>query len=119
MTGQANLAIERRGNLVILRFLCELDASRALQLQGAIKNLLTNDTASFIVDLQDVPFLDSHGVGIFAALLRHAHGKGGVLAFCRAEGQPKSVLKMVGFDDMVQYYATVEAAIHVLQKKTE
>lgn len=110
---------EKSGDIAILKFLCELDASSALHVQNAMKKLLQDDTRSFVIDLHDVTFLDSHGVGLFAMLLRHAHTKNGFLAFCGAEGQPKSVLKMVGFDEMVKYYDTVEDAINISQVMTK
>jgi anti-anti-sigma factor len=54
--------------------------------------------ANIIIDLRRVEFMDSHGVGFFASLLKKTHNNKGCLIFVGAAAQPAAVLNMVGFN---------------------
>lgn len=109
-----NVIIE--GKVAIINLDCELDASISDQIKTHINNEINEDIQSFIVNMEHVPFVDSHGVGLFASLLKSAYARNGVLSFSGVEGQPESLLKLVGFNDkLVNYYDNTEEALQALK----
>tara|TARA_B100001971_G_C18118632_1_gene498189 strand:- start:44 stop:409 length:366 start_codon:yes stop_codon:yes gene_type:complete len=110
--------ITERENIFCLSFLCELDASTIAELRQALQDINEINQPNILVDLSSVPFVDSHGVGFFASLLKCAHSKGGILAFSGVQEQPKSVLDMVGFnDELVKFFDDSLAALDVLDTR--
>ena len=64
-----------------------------------------------VVDLEDVPFLDSSGLGALIGGLKAARTAGGDLRLARVGEQPKVVLALTTLDRVFQNYATVEEAL--------
>lgn len=112
MTSQKEpLSIKTEVDYAIIRFTGYVDASTTENARGAISQKIPAACSRIIVDLSEVDFLDSHGVGLFASLLKRAHKAGGRLFFVGAHGQPVSVLKMVGFSGpLVTYCDTLQQA---------
>ncbi len=103
--------IQPAPDYTLIRFYGFIDASTVLQIRPALQRQLPDDAANLIVDMRDVGFLDSHGIGLFVSLLKQAHQNQGRLAFAAAKGQPASVLKMVGFNGgLVSYCASLNDA---------
>ncbi len=99
-----NISIERKGNDTLIRFSQDLDAATVPEYRTAIDTNIDDKDIHFIVDISNVTFIDSHGVGLFVSLLKKAHNRHGKLSFQGAQEQPLSVLKMVGFNnDLVEY----------------
>ncbi len=109
--------IKSHGNIAIITLDCELDASVSEKIKEHIQQEINDDIQSFIINMSQVPFVDSHGVGLFASLLKNAYARNGVLSFSGVEGQPESLLKLVGFNDkLVNYYKNTEEALQALSK---
>lgn len=103
----------------IIRFNGYVDASITEQARLAITRRMPPGCKIIIVDLTGVEFLDSHGIGLFVSLLKKVHPEGGRLYFAGAEGQPASVLDMVGFNGtLVTYCATPQQALEMMRKQT-
>lgn len=103
--------IEMHGDAWVISFRDEIDAVAVPFLKTEIDPYLNQDLKDIIVNLTDVTFLDSTGVGFFATLLKRAHASGGDLIFAGATAQPRAVLEMVGFDDLAIYQPSVEEAL--------
>lgn len=103
--------IQPAQDYTLIRFYGFIDASSVLQIRPALQRQLSDDATNLIVDMRDVGFLDSHGIGLFVSLLKQAHENKGRLVFAAAKGQPASVLRMVGFNGgLVSYCATLNDA---------
>jgi anti-anti-sigma factor len=89
--------IQARPDLTLVRFFGSIDAAMVEECKPAIQKKIPAGTKNFVIDLADVSFLDSHGVGLFVSLLKQAYKNGGHLFLASANGQPASVLDMVGF----------------------
>ncbi len=103
--------IEMHGDAWVISFKDDIDAVAVPFLKTEIDPYLNQDLKHIIVDLSEVKFLDSTGVGFFATLLKRAHANGGDLIFAGAIAQPRAVLEMVGFDDLAVYQPSVEEAV--------
>jgi anti-anti-sigma factor len=80
-----------------------------------VRTRLTETVAAgqdrLVVDLGDVPFIDSSGLGALISALKAARQAGGDLRIARPDEQPLTVLKLTTLDRVLKPYATVEEAL--------
>ena len=109
--------IQIRPELTLLRFFGFVDAATVQQIKPALQKQIPAQCYNLIIDLKDVGFLDSHGVGLFVSFLKQAHRNKGRIIFTGASGQPASVLQMVGLNGaLVTYCASVAEALKIFEK---
>ena len=96
--------IQPRNGYMLLRFFGFIDASTVEQIKPALVDKIPPNCGNIVIDMQHVDFLDSHGVGFFVSLMKRANRNGGQICFASAEGQPASVLNMVGFNSQLVTY---------------
>ena len=107
--------LQKRDNYNLVSFAGELDAHMVETLSPALQSQLDAGCSHLIVDLKQVSFIDSHGVGLFVTLLKRTHQSRGRFVIAGADGQPAAVLRMVGLDDtLATYCSDKEAAIALL-----
>ena len=103
----ANLfEIQNRDHYSLIRFFGFIDASTVEKARPMLHESLPASCPNIIIDLGQVSFLDSHGVGLFVSLLKRVHKQGGKVVFSGAEGQPASVLQMVGLNSALVTYCS-------------
>lgn len=108
--------LQNRDTYSLLRFSGDIDAAVVDVARPAILAQLPVSCRNIIIDLSDVAFLDSHGVGLFAHLLKLCHRQQGRFFIAGVEGQPASVLRMVGFNDsLATYCQNVQQALFTLK----
>jgi anti-anti-sigma factor len=110
--------IQIQPEYTLVRFFGFVDAATVQQLKPSLQLQIPQQTSNLIIDLKDVGFLDSHGIGMFVSLLKQAHKNHGRVIFANTTGQPASVLQMVGFNSgLVTYCNTVNDAYRICEKK--
>lgn len=111
MSDTSLFEIQNTPAFALIRFRGFLDASTVQQARPALLESIPASCANFLLDLGEVDFLDSHGAGLFVSLLKRAHQNRGRIVISGAEGQPSSVLRMVGFNGaLVAYCENIGAA---------
>lgn len=96
---------------VVLHVYGEVDLSTSGELEEAVAAALAERPSALVVDLTDVTFLDSAGLGVLA----HGHLKGSELTSFRVVvTNPVTLkpLKLTGLDGLLAVYNTVEAALN-------
>lgn len=98
------------GRTVVIAASGVLDMLTSPQLEAAITTSLQRNPAAIIVDLTDVDFLASAGMGVLVAARDQADGtvKFGVVASGPATSRP---LKLVGLAEMIGLYDTLDEAL--------
>lgn len=96
--------IQNKPGYCVIRFFGFIDASTVEKTRTALQAGLPASCPNIVVDMAQVNFLDSHGVGLFVSLLKRVHVRGGKLVVVGAEGQPASVLQMVGLNNALVTY---------------
>jgi len=90
-----------------------VDMITAPQLEEAIKSALAKTPTGLVVDLSDVEFLASAGMGVLVAT--HDDAPDGIDIHLVAEGPATSrPLKLVGIADIVPLHATLDEALAAL-----
>ena len=99
-----------KGRMVVLTVRGTVDMATAPQLAESISSAAENRPSAVVVDLTDVEFFASAGMSVLVSA--HAQvtptAKFGVVAEGPATARP---MKLVGVDDIVTVYATIDSAI--------
>ena len=67
-------------DITLVRLNGRLDATTSPEVRAILQDLLETDQPKIIVDLQEVPFIDSSGISSLVSGLRLAREKNGTLA---------------------------------------
>jgi anti-sigma B factor antagonist len=89
-----------------------LDAFSAPALRAQLDGLLAHGGSRFVVDLSDVPFLDSAGMAVLVSLLKRARQAGGDvrLVWPKVEAAQR-ILRLTKFDRVFDMHDTAQAAL--------
>jgi anti-sigma B factor antagonist len=80
--------------VVILRG--EMDVYSAARLRDALNDVFSHGIVDIILDLQELDFMDSTGLGVMARASRRADGAGGVLRLQSPRRAFRKVLEITG-----------------------
>lgn len=89
------LTVDKCGNVTVLHLPCAaLDLANAAAFREAIAPILARET-KIVLDLGDLAFVDSTGLGVFLSCLRRLHAQGGDLKLCAVSTSVRTVLELV------------------------
>lgn len=94
----------------ILELSGDLDVTSAPALQAALQELIDQGIRSLIVDLTDVPFMDSSGLGVLVAAHRRMTAVGGQLALVNPTPTLRKVFELTRTNRLFHLYETLEQA---------
>lgn len=89
----------------------ELDAHTAPALEAEVGPVSTRPGGSLIVDLSEVSFVDSTGLGVLVTALKHAREAGGTLDLVVAAPRVLKVLALTGLDVVIPLHSTLDEAL--------
>lgn len=84
----------------------DVDIARVPELHDLVEAYRHGDAVDAVIDLRDVTFMDSTGLGFMARLFRDAEERGGTVTVTRANPGVERVIRMTGMDNIL----IVEAA---------
>lgn len=101
-------------DIVTLEIEGEIDLHSAPQLRAELHRLGESGINHLIVDLAEVTFIDSTGIGALVGALRRARESGGNVAFCCARSRVRRVFEITGLLYALPLHATREDAAKAL-----
>jgi anti-sigma B factor antagonist len=92
----------------------EIDFARAPKLRDCLRQLIDAGSRQLVVDLRQVDFMDSVGLGVLVGALRrlrgHDHQAGSLQLVC-VEGLVVRILRLTGLDRVFPLHATLADAL--------
>jgi anti-sigma B factor antagonist len=104
------LASERNGRTVVSAA-GELDVHTAPALQAELSPRSQQPNAALIVDLTDVGFIDSTGLGVLVTTLKHVREAGGTLDVVVTSSRVLKVFALTGLDVVIPLHSTLDEAL--------
>jgi anti-sigma B factor antagonist len=95
----------------VLRVAGELDAATGPVLRSRLVELVDEGVRHIVLDLGDVPFLDSSGLGVLVTGLKRLRIAGGTLRLAGCRPPVRAVLKITSLDRVFFLYPSVDAAL--------
>ena len=109
--------LEERDDYTICRPVGELDAYTVGQFREALSELASKP--KLLIDMSDVPFVDSAGLGALIGGIRRAREVGGDVAVCCNRPTLVRLLHTTGFDRIVTVTDTLAEAARSLTEEKE
>jgi anti-sigma B factor antagonist len=98
------------GNKSIAAVSGEIDVYTAPELREKLVGLVDSGATDIVVDMAEVGFCDSTGLGALVAALNYARDRDAVLSLAAAQERVLKVLRITGLDQVFTVYPSVAAA---------
>ncbi len=95
----------------VVRLVGRLDLASADEVKQRLVQAVTTGHHRLVVDVGDVTFIDSSGLGALIGGLKAARVAGGNLSMARPGEQTRLVLQLTTLDRVLRTYPTVEEAL--------
>ena len=95
------------GDWIVLAVAGELDLHTSTALNDRLLELGTEGGAHVAVDMGQVGFMDSSGLGVLVAAHKRMQENEGELALLSVSGSPLKVLAITGLDKVIPTYPSV------------
>ena len=102
------------GDYSVLAVRGEVDVYSAPALHDGLSALLDSGAKAVVVDLTEVGFLDSTGLGVLVAARTSALDRGGALPIACERARILKLFKITGLDTVFDIHPNVDAAVQSL-----
>lgn len=93
------VSTQTQDNKTVVMVAGEVDVSNAAQLREALGAALLQDTVALEVNLADVPYIDSTGIGVLVGVAHRAQDANKTLTVTNPQRNVARVLDMLGVTD--------------------
>jgi len=93
----------------------QIDVNNSQIFSKDLKDIILRNKAAFILDLQNIGFIDSSGLGAIVSVLRDLNGLGGKMVLCNAAPAVEVLFKMVRLSQIAEIYKTKDDALFSLK----
>jgi anti-sigma B factor antagonist len=97
--------------MVIVEVSGDIDLGTSSAFQQAMLGLLDEDPKRIVMNLKDVPYMDSSGVATLVKLLSKTRKSGATLALTAMTERVRSVFEITRLDGIFEVYATEKEAM--------
>ena len=108
-----DLSISRtdHGERTVIRLGGEIDVYTAPLVREKLDEQIRKGRNDLVLDLTDVTFLDSTGLGVLVGRLKHARSTGGSLVLFGADARVLRVFSITGLDKVFEMFPDLETAL--------
>ena len=99
------------GDVTTLEIGGEIDLHSAPGLRAELLRLGEAETPRIVVDLKEVSFIDSTGIGVLVGALKRARERGGSVHFSSCQSRVKRVFEITGLMRALPLFSTREEAV--------
>lgn len=105
-----NLTSQTMDDMLVIRVEdSRIDAARAIQFKDKMRDLTQNDTPRILLDLSEVTFLDSSGLGAVVAVMKHLNPTRH-LELCHLNSAVQKVFRLTRMDSVFTIHPDVPQA---------
>jgi anti-sigma B factor antagonist len=107
-----NLKTEANGKVMVVVVREErLDAHNSDELKVEMNRLFESGTKDLLVDLKEVRFIDSSGLGVLVSGYKNASTHQGSIKLCSLQTQVKSMFELTRLHRVFDIFQTVDEAL--------
>lgn len=88
-----------------------LDANNSEELKGELRRLFEGGTKDLVIDLKEVLFIDSSGLGVLVSGYKNASTNHGSLKLSSLQSQVKSMFELTRLHRVFDIFVTVDDAL--------
>lgn len=102
---------EIKGRVLLLRIIGRLDALSSENAEKKLLGLIQKSEPYVLLDFTEVDYLSSAGMRMLLAIFKRIRDSSGKLAVCSVDDGVMDVLKMSGFHEVLDVFATQDEAL--------
>ena len=106
-----SVGVTERNHHAVVKVRGEVDLSTSPRLRDTLVDLTDEPDPHVIVDLDDVGFIDSTGIGVLVGGVKRARSQGGDLALVCTQRRILKVLEITGLTSVFGVHDTIEHAL--------
>ena len=95
-------------SVIALALQDEFDAQRARELEGEFDVLSQTERMELVIDMTQVQFIDSCGIGAIVFLYKRLKSRGRRLRLLNVNGQPRELMQMLRIDKVIPLITSAE-----------
>ncbi|OHD67241.1 MAG: hypothetical protein A2W19_07900 [Spirochaetes bacterium RBG_16_49_21] len=99
-----DIQINEQGDHTILKLNGDIDYFNVSELKNAIFKLINNNTRSIILDLKDVDYMDSSGIGLIVTAYKVMNNYQGTIGLLHVHDEILALLKLATVDVILKIY---------------
>ncbi len=108
---EITLATREVDGFSVIEVTGEVDVHTAPELDAKLTEIISGGSNKLIVDLSQVEFLDSTGLGVLVKALKHVREHDGSLSVVTATERISKVFRITGLDAAIGLYDDVDEAV--------
>jgi anti-sigma B factor antagonist len=108
---QIEVQVEKSGETTILRPQGDIDLSRAPSLRHRIGEVQRSKPPRLVIDLGEVPYMDSSGVATLVEAMQIARRDGSTLVLCAMQEKVRSIFEIARLDMVFTIVPGIQDAI--------
>ena len=106
------LKIEEKSGVVLIEIKEErLDAHNSGELKAEMLKLFDEGKNNIVIDLKDVRFVDSSGLGSLVSGFKNASARNGILKLCGLQPQVKSMFELTRLHRVFEIFPGLDEAL--------
>ncbi|RLD00603.1 MAG: anti-anti-sigma factor [Chloroflexi bacterium] len=104
-------ATRQDGKVTVIELSGEIDVSCAPQLKALLQGLMDEEKNQLLVDLTQVPFMDSTALGIFISAFKRTRQVGGGVKFANPQADLRKVFSLTQTDKLLTIFDSVDEGL--------
>jgi len=110
-----DVRIHRNSDIPVVGLSGDIDSYTCSKLGKAIVNLITDGDLHVVIDMSEVKYIDSSGLGTLVGGLRRVHEQNGNLAITNPSPQIRRIMNLTGLNKVFTLYDNESEAITSLK----
>ncbi len=106
-----DVTVEDKGKVQVLSVNGRLDSSSAKKFKAAFEPLAKTGHVCFVINLSDVEFIDSAGLGVMVSALRKVNKKGGDVKLAEPRDSVRMLLELTRLHQVFDIYDGLSDAV--------
>ncbi len=102
---------EQKDNAIVLKLEGRLDASTTASIKGKVDAVAKDKLRNLVIDMGEISFIDSSGLGTLVASLRTINKAGGNIKISSLQDQVRSVFELTRLHHLFEIYDDSEFAV--------
>lgn len=107
---ELDIRTERDGSMCAVALEGEVDVYTAPRLKEELVSVIDGGCSNIIVDMEQVGFIDSSGLGVLVSALRRAREREGVVRIVCTRENILKIFRITGLDKVFPIFADAEEA---------
>ena len=110
------LDIRQEQQVTVISVDGEVDAGNSTELGDSLDKLLSDGHKKLVVDLENVKFIDSSGLGTLVRVYKHARAESGDVCWASLQRPVKRVFELTRLDRVFDVHPDLAAAVQRLSQ---